>query len=359
VTIESNFLHKMSHTNVDNIESMDFVLNLDLLNGCVHLCDGCYINKSKKVDNWKEVLANAYSIASELNAKGLRFRELILGPTDIFSATNTVEILKDETFQKLLKLHEKTRITASCVFDNLNKERFTEIFNVLDNKELYKEEMILEFLVPLHTAKMINKESSYMENNKWALDFFKHKSPKVIDWSYVININNNELLKDNYLDVVKIIKEEFNTILEFNPGFFRSNNNRLIDNKLTYWKSFLQQILEGNHYSKICLTNLDKFHNTANTICLNLIEDEVFFSPFIYEQIIDKSEQFKLKSLEGDYILNRHVELQKEGFHYANKTNECADCSYLTACVGRNVLNFMEVKKKTECLFPEIFKAIG
>ncbi|MFP5386785.1 MAG: hypothetical protein ACLGHN_11940 [Bacteriovoracia bacterium] len=338
---------------------MDFVLNLDLLNGCVHLCDGCFINKSKKVNNWKEVLENAYSIASQLTAKGLRFRELILGPTDIFSATNTVEILKDETFQSLLRLHEKTRITASCVFDNLNKERFEEIFSVLDNKEYFKEQMILEFLVPLHTSKMLNQEPAYMENNKWALDFFKTKSPKIIDWSYVININNNELLQENYHRVVKIIKEEFNTILEFNPGFFRSNNRTLIDNKLGYWKQFLQNIMVGNDYSKICLTNLDKFHNTANTICLNLIEGNVYFSPFIYEQIVDTSEQFRLQSLNADYIMNRHVELQTEGYCYANKTSQCADCSFLTACVGRNVLNFMESKQKTECMFPEFFKQIG
>ena len=53
--IENNFFQKMSVTNEDNINSMDFVLNLDILNGCVHACDGCYINKFKKVKNWESI----------------------------------------------------------------------------------------------------------------------------------------------------------------------------------------------------------------------------------------------------------------------------------------------------------------
>ncbi len=356
MTIEKNFLHKMTNTNIDNIESMDFVLNLDILDGCVHFCDGCFVRKNNDIKNWDTVLEKALTIAKELTSKGLRFRELILGPTDFFSAHNTKAILLDPRFQSLLTLNEKTRITASCVFDSLDKNHFLEIFNILDDTRYFRKEMILEFLVPLHAEKMLNKEAQYIQDNKWALEHFKNKSPKVIDWSYVININNNELLKNNYMTVVDTIKREFNTILEFNPGFFRTNNNQLIDKNLTYWKGFLQKILEGNHYSNLCLTSLDKHHNTANTICLNLIGDKVYFSPFIYEQIIEASDLFAVTPLDGETILNKHLDLQKQGFRYAEKTKECIDCEFLTPCVGRNVLNYMEVKNKEDCLFPDKFK---
>lgn len=356
MTIETGFLKKMSITNQDNINSMDFVLNLDLLNGCAHLCDGCFINKTKVVHNWEQVLDDALTVATNLSRKGLRFRELVLGPTDIFSAINTIDVLTHPKFQKLLTLHEKTRITATCVFDNLNKERFEQIFSILDNQDLYREEMILEFLVPLHTKKMLDKDQKYFDENKWALDFFKNKTPKVIDWSYVININNNDLLKDNYDNVVKTIKTEFNTILEFNPGFFRTNNRALIDKNLGYWKGFLQQILQGKDVSNYCLTNLDRFHNTANTICLNFIEGGVYFSPFIYEQIVDLSDDFKLESLDGQAVISKHESLQVEGFNYACQTQQCQDCPALTSCVGRNVLNYMKVKNQTGCLFPDVFR---
>lgn len=362
MTIEADYLNKMIRTNLDNVHSMDFVLNLDLLNGCVHLCDGCFVNKTKVVKDWEEVLENALKIATELDAKGMRFREVILGPTDFFSATNTAQILKHKTFQKLLAIHEKTRITASCVFENLNRDNFLELFAILDDKANYREKMIMEFLVPLNTAKMVARDEKYMADNKWVLSFFQDKSPKVIDWSYVININNNQLLQDNFHGVVEMIKTEFNTILEFNPGFFRSNNNKVIDKNLSYWKGFLQNTLAGRDVTQIHatnLTNVNKLHNTVNTICLNLFEGGVYFSPFIYEQIIDTSEQFKLESFDGAHIIGRHLELQQRGYDYALKTKECADCGHLTACVGRNVLNFMEETNKVECLFPQVFKEMA
>lgn len=359
MTIENDFMQKMCNTNLDNINSMDFVLNLDLLNGCVHFCDGCFINKNKIVANPEEILDKAIEIAEGLSQKGLRFRELILGPTDFFSAKNTLSLLLNPKFQKLLTFNEKTRITASCVFDNIDKAHFIEIFKVLDNTELFREKMILEFLVPLNTKKMLSEDASYIEDNKWVLDFFKNSSPKVIDWSYVININNNDLLKNNYSRIVEFIKSEFNTIVEFNPGFFRTNNNKVVDNKLTYWKSFIQQIMQGNDFSDFCLTNLDKHHNTSNTICLNLIDDNVFFSPFIYEQIIDKSDAFKLSNLKAQTILDQHLLLQTSGFTYASKTSQCSDCEYLTSCVGRNVLNFMEANEKVDCLFPDAFRELA
>ena len=358
MTIEANFLEKMSTTNLDNIESMDFVLSLDLLNGCVHSCDGCYVNKTKKVENWESTLEEAYTLARDFTEKGLRFREIILAPTDFFSANNTEEVLLHPTFQKLLRLHEKTRITAACIFDGLYKERFTKIFSILDNKEFFKETMILEFLVPLNTKKMIGHDPKYIGDNKWALDFFKNNSPKVIDWSYVINIHNNELLKNHYVEVVDKIKTEFNTILEFNPGFFRSNNNQLIDKNLAYWKNFLQNILENNDHKNIYLTNVDKHHNTANTICLNFYDNGVFFSPFIYEQIIDTHDAFKVDGMSASEIMEKHTELQARSFEYSKKTKECSDCEYLVACVGRKVLNYMEIKNLTDCLFPEKFKQL-
>lgn len=358
MAIEVDFLNKMSKTNLDNIESMDFVLSLDLLNGCVHSCEGCYVRKNKVAENWEEILEKAYQLARDFTAQGLRFRELILAPTDFFSAKNTKEVLNHPTFQKLLSLNTKTRITASCIFDGINQEEFESIFRILDNPKLFRKDMILEFLVPLNTKKMLAEDDAYIKDNKWVLDFFQRNTPKVIDWSYVINIHNNELLKENYLKVVEKIKLEFNTILEFNPGFFRSHNNVLISKNLTYWKGFLQDILERNDHRDIYLTNIDKHHNTANTICLNFYEEGVYLSPFIYEQIIDTHENFKVQSLSASEIIERHVELQTQSFAYAEKTQECSDCEYLTACVGRNVLNYMENNQITECLFPQKFKEI-
>ena len=67
-----------------------------------------------------------------------------------------------------------------------------------------------EFLIPLNSNKIIEKDAEYIAANKWVLDYFDQSTPKVIDWSYVVNIHNNEKLKANYIDkgLVKFIYRE-------------------------------------------------------------------------------------------------------------------------------------------------------
>lgn len=356
---EKNYFERMSKTNPDNIFSMNFSLAIDVLNGCFHSCGGCFVNRYKAGKNWKETLLQARKVADGLMEQGIKFSEVVLAPTDLFSANNTLDVLRDPDFQALMNLHPETRITTSCVFDKLDRNRFLEVFSILEDTKAYREKMILEFLVPVHTEKLLSKDPSYVENNLWAMNHFKHNSPKIIDWSFVVNINNNEALKTHFDEATQIVRDTFGTILEFNPGFFRSNNDRVILQHLDYWKEFMSFVLDRGQPLEYTLSDVDRYHSANNLIALNFYQGNVYFSPFLYEQILEIDERFKLASLDGTEIVKKHMELQFDAFRYAEKTEECSDCHLLATCAGRNVLNFMEQREIKACPLPEKYREMA
>ncbi len=352
MVVKPGLLERSRTTNRSYIESVDFVLNLDLLNGCAHSCHGCFVDKKRELKGQEQMLEQAHRVAGNLSRRNWRLREIVLGPTDFFSATNAQDILKMPLFRELFHFHPQTHFTVPCVFSPLDRRKFSEIFDLLDNPAWFRQDLELEFLVLSNVEKILREDPAYMRDNFWAIDFFKRQTPKVVEWFYLINMQKDMLLRHRYLEIMDIVADKFETILEFSPGFFRSQNHKLSEQTLKSWKDFLEHLVERDDYYGMCFTDWDKEHSTANTIFLNFIDDKIYFSPFIYEQIVDTSELLRVQDLSAEAILEQHMQLQKQGFEYAQKTRECMDCEHLVSCVGRNVLNIMQLRGMTECIFP-------
>lgn len=353
--IEANLYKLMSTSEVKDaiqLDSMDFVLNLEVLNKCKHSCLGCYVNRRNSVDDVD--LSIALQIARDLSDKGYRFREVILSPTDIFSCDNALQILKDPNFHELMRIHPKTRITTTAMFENLDTARFLEIFDVLDNPEYFKEDMILEFLVPMNVQKMLAGDVSYLQDHQRALNFLKNSTPKIVDWSFVVNVHYDADFIYNFDELTRIAKHDFDTVIEFLPSFFRTGKDHLIAEHLETWKQFLSRAVTDDNYTKVMLTIADKYHNAESTLVLNYRKNELYISPFIYEQIVHSHPSLKVSPLTADAAVQRFYETQGEQYGYAmEKTTECGSCEYLNTCVGRNVISFMEMNKLTNCIYPK------
>lgn len=333
------------------IDQMDFVLNLEVLNKCKHSCLGCFVNRKNSVDDVN--LQTALELAQDLDSKGYRFREVILSPTDIFSCDNALEILKDPAFHALMRIHPKTRITTTAMFENLDTARFLEIFDVLDNPEYFKPDMILEFLVPMNVQKMLAGDVQYLEDHQRALNFLKNHTPKIVDWSFVVNVHHDQDFIDNFDKLTQIAREEFDTIIEFLPSFFRTGKDHLIADHLETWKQFLSKAVTDENYRDVMLTIADKQHNAQNTLVLNYRKNKLFISPFIYEQIVHSHPILAVEELTADAAIQRFDDSQVEQYQYASKTDECGSCQYLNTCVGRNVISFLEMNKLSKCIYPK------
>lgn len=353
--IEDNLYKLMSTSEVKDaiqLDSMDFVLNLEVLNKCKHSCLGCFVNRRNSVDDVD--LSIALQIARDLSDKGYRFREVILSPTDIFSCDNALQILKDPNFQELMRIHPKTRITTTAMFENLDTARFLEIFDVLDNPEYFKPDMILEFLVPMNVQKMLAGDVAYLEDHQRALNFLKNSTPKIVDWSFVVNVHYDADFIYNFDELTRIAKDDFDTVIEFLPSFFRTGKDHLIAEHLETWKQFLSRAVTDDNYTNVMLTIADKYHNAESTLVLNYRKNELYISPFIYEQIVHSHQSLKVSPLTAEAAVQRFYETQGEQYGYAlEKTAECGSCEYLNTCVGRNVISFMEMNNLTNCIYPK------
>lgn len=334
------------------LEHMDFVLNLEVLNKCKHACVGCFVNRRNSVDDVD--LNKALAIATELSEQGYRFREVILSPTDIFSCDNALEILNDPAFHALMRIHPKTRITSTAMFENMDTQRFLEIFDVLDNRDFFKEDMIIEFLVPMNVQKMLAGDVQYLEDHQRALNFLKNHTPKIVDWSFVVNVHHDQDFIDNFDRLTQIARDDFDTVIEFLPSFFRTGKNHLIADHLETWKQFLQNTINDDNYMNAMLTIADKHHNSFNTLVLNYRKNELYISPFIYEQIVHSHPKLKVEPLTATAAVERYQDSLGEQYLYAaTKTKECGTCPYLNTCVGRNVISFMEMNNLKNCIYPK------
>ena len=354
MSLDKNLYELMSTSEVSDasdIESMDFVLNLEVLNACGHHCPGCFVQR--KNDLAEVDLDSALSLVRSMDEKGLRFREVILSPTDMFSAINVMDVLTDPTFHEILRVHPKTRITTTAMFEDLNWDNFIAVFEALDNPDWYKPDMIMEFLVPLNPAKVLSRDPDYHKQFKRVLDFFKYETPKEIDWSFVVNVHHDPELIKHFDELTQIVRDEFNTIIEFLPSFFRSGNDTRVLSYLNIWREFISETVTEDNFRDIMLTIADHNHNGFNTIVVNYKKGNLYISPFIYEQILSEYPELKVDGLTADDVIAKSQELIGQQFAYVSETTECSDCEYLAACVGRNVLSFMEIKDVKDCIYPK------
>lgn len=352
--LDNNLFELMSTSEVANaadIETMDFVLNLEVLNGCAHHCNGCFVRRKNQLLDVD--LDTALELALSMNKTGLRFREIILSPTDIFSATNSLEVLEDPRLHELLAIHPKTRITTTAMFEDLDWENWLAVWALLDNPDYFRSDMIMEFLVPINPEKILEGDEKYYADFQRALDFMRYETPKEVDWSFVVNVQYDPLIAENYDELTRIAREEFNTTIEFLPSFFRTGNDMLIKDHLAQWRTFLRDVVNEDNVGHTMLTIADKNHNGLNTIVVNYRRGSLYISPFIYEQILYEYPELKVDGFGANAVMDKVEELIVKQVQYAPQTTECVGCDYMMSCVGRNVLSFMEIKGIKDCVFPK------
>jgi len=352
--IEEDLYEKMSNSEVKTVfdnDKMDFVINLELLNGCAHACTGCFVNRKNEIVATD--VKKALKLAQELTEKGLRFREVIISPTDIFSATNTNDILLNDDFQAMLKLNDKTRITTTAMFNGTDLSDVKRVFDILDNPDYFRTNMIMEFLVPMEADKIVADDAEYFNKHMEIINYFKESTPKVVDWSFVVNVHHDDILIDNFEQITDTVRNKYEGIIEFLPSFFRTGNTDLIIKHLGQWKEFLSNTVNRDNYQKLMVTIADLHHNGFNTIVMNYRKGNLYVSPFIYEQILMADEEMLLDDSNVEKLFDKLGELTADQYRYAHKTEECGTCEYFSTCVGRNVLSFMESKGITQCIYPK------
>jgi MoaA/NifB/PqqE/SkfB family radical SAM enzyme len=323
-------------------------INVEALRGCLHSCTGCFVNRVNNYNEHDIVLAN--QIAKGFADKGFRIKEVVLSPTDPFSAVNTVEILESKLWSNMFSYDPDTLFVSTAYFEKLEITKLEEVFNVFKNSKNYAKDLTFEFFVPMNPTKLIDRDPEYTEQIDKVLTWFREECPYYVDWAFATNVYDSAYLRDNFMELTDIVRDKYDTIIEILPSFFRSNDNELVKKSLKTWGDFSKEVITKDTYRKILWTCGDKYHATSNQITVNIRNGKCYISPFVYEQILYENESMLVEPTTSA-IIKKVEELTEQQYRFAEKHEPCNDCSFLAACVGRNILNILEYERMDGCIY--------
>lgn len=350
--IKDNLFDRMNiaaDVNVDLSKSKAFYvfLNIDILNGCEFSCAGCYVNKGVNSSDLDSDLQSLANIADEINNSDLHLEEVALGPTDFFSAKNIVQVLTHPNFKRLFSNNKTKFVMISTL-----KASESEIREKLSLLESAVPHLDIDLLIATDVDEFLTNPD-YIKTMKRKWEILK-QSKLLFDPAFQVNIHPANLLKydaDNLANLASKIREEFDTILEFNPSILRVKHRNRGEN-LKFWMEVVQENMRKNA-DKFTYTMLNKSHSGVNNLVVNFRKGSFYVCPFIYENVFIYNDNYLIKRNSEQYHLSDLLAAQEQFFvsqmQYSEKTNDCTGCEYLVSCTYKKVLTYMEENQIKDC----------
>ena len=332
-------------------EEIRIRINCEFLHKCEFACAGCYVNRrSSNFDTRKlEILSNTVDMFRQ---NGARFDEIILGPTDFFAAENTEALFKEKLFTDIFKDGDVvlTLLTTLQSDDETILERITAV-----NDTLTHPDQEIEALVVFDLQRVINEDMEYVRELQHKLRLLDRFVPAV-DYALQMNIQDTTKLGGFTLaSITTFVREHFDTIVEFNPSFLRTGKKKIVDGILDSWNSMLEEQINESNKDDITYTMANPYHAGFNEITYNFHDGDLYMCPFIYENVFDKDERFKVSKSNGDFytwedFINHDQHAKITQFSYTGETDDCAYCPYVMSCISKHVLYYMHVHKLKGCM---------
>jgi len=349
-----DFMCKSNHFNEEAPQTKSFQIkfNLEFLRGCDFKCKGCFVNRRMTYDELDLDIIN--KAASDFKDNGYDFDEIILGPTDIFAATNSEEILMEPKFQSLF--NDNVVLVLLTTLQSTDG-RIKQIIETVNKLTTCKE---IEFLIAADIDKLSTFDKDYTELLKHKIQLLNGFNADV-EYALIINIED---FNDSKFDIAKTsnyVRENFNTVLEFNPSFARAKNGRINKAILDSWNKKLLEDVTNATREKILFTMANMTDSGWTEKTYNYSNGYFYTCPFIYENVFDKSEHFKIPKSDGNFyrledFTTSNLNVDIDQFKYAEITTECNDCKYLTSCTSKQILHYMKKYDMGDCIMPkEVF----
>ncbi len=338
------------------INSLKIRFNLELLKGCEFKCPGCYVTRNNSYcEKDLEIVLDA---ASKFLNEGYDFNEVILGPTDFFVANNTIDIISNPKFVNLF-VSPRIFLTIVSTLQTNDHEILKRIDIINEN---FDSKTCIELLIIFDLEKALSNDQEYIEFMKHKLNLLQNINGPV-EYAFQINIQDTSGMDNFKLSyLTKFVREEFGTIFEFNPSFMRSKNPEVLAETLKRWNEMLRsnsKAVKENNEEEYLFTMRNRNHGSFSEITYNFKNGFFYTCPFIYENVFDKSDSFKINPTRqdgfyelNDFLVHRH-KTDRDQFTYSNKTEECSNCVNLTSCVGKQILHYMENNNIKSCLLPK------
>lgn len=335
---------------IANADEFRVRINVEFLNGCEFDCAGCFVKrKSAYTDSDMNVLVDT---VEKFRKSGYTFDEIILGATDFFGAYNSLEVIQDERFSKLF---ESGDVVLTLLSTLQSTERYiVETIQEFNNALPY-EGLEVEVLIPVDVEKLHDYDLGYINLLKDKIELLQLFDAKV-DYALQLNIRDLDKEMENFdiVAITRLVREEFGTILEFNPSFMRSGNIGNVLNTLDKWNAILERNLNESNKNDVTLTISNKYHAGNNERTFTFKNGVLYTTPFIYENVVSLKPEFAITKTDEFYSIDDindfDVNCNISQYQYMSNTDECEDCQHVASCVSKLVLRYMEVNGIKKCL---------
>ena len=229
---------------LNKANNIRFRVNCEFLYSCAFHCAGCFVNRrsSQYDDHQLDVLLNTIEL---FRNNGLTFDEIILGPTDFFAAKNTAELLQEEKFKEIFKNGDVVLTILTTL--QTEEDEIRELIKVV-NENLTHPDQEIETLVVFNLERVMEENMDYVTELRTKLALLDQFNAKV-DYALQMNIQDTSKIKGYFTldNITKFVREQFNTIVEFNPSFARTANSKIVTNTLDAWNSMLSSQIDENN----------------------------------------------------------------------------------------------------------------
>ena len=339
----------------------DVLIQMEVLAGCEQGCLGCFVDKAIDPVSNQQIIDRAKELADGVKRTGLNLREFVIGPTDLFSAKNTKEVLNNPVVQQIMREHTGARIASPAKFDKASMEKVREIFNILDDDDKFRRDMIIEFIMPIGRINEMLDDDDYYKSVMEKVEFFKNDTPEQMDWSWTLQASNvvgKQIDKEKYKRLVKRSVEDFGTIMEMNPAFSRAPNQLVQRNNLFGWNKFLSSVIDEESSKEAVMSMANLYCNSINFVGLTIVPGEngptTHLNVMLHEQAFFlQNKNLDVTGLTFEEILQRKNELVTKGINRSSKVKDCQDCQYAVACANRLVFEAQESLNVNGCVLPK------
>lgn len=366
MAMQDSYCKQMRYSGPESLSPKDAVkfdvlIQMEVLAGCEQGCLGCFVDKAIDPESNQQIINRAKELADGVKRTGLNLREFVIGPTDLFSAKNTKEVLNNPVVQQIMHEHTGARIASPAKFDKASMDKVKEIFNILDDDNKFRRDMIIEFIMPIGRINEMLDDDDYYKSVMEKVEFFKNDTPKQMDWSWTLQASNvvgKQIDKEKYKRLVKRSVEDFGTIMEMNPAFSRAPNQLVQRNNLFGWNKFLSSVIDEESSKEAVMSMANLYCNSINFVGLTIVPGEngptTHLNVMLHEQAFFlQNKNLDVTGLTFEEILQRKNELVTKGINRSSKVKDCQDCQYAVACANRLVFEAQESLNVNGCVLPK------
>ncbi len=336
-------------------DASNYYLNItfEVLHGCKWSCKGCHVDLTGQNGMDETETTKMLGLLEDFKQNSYAPFIAFVGPTDFFTATNTVEFLRSPDVIKIL--HEFKRISFLTTYLDSETDQINEVCAVLN--ELYSD-VELEINISIEPGQIMNKKYlAVLQRNKnlveKKLDAFKYIRTFGIFNVFDYSVTKIAETLFNYDYVHKEIEHLFETTVDYNFSLGRRTDltGEEFEKTVRQISDLFDDAISGERvkflrfsFGKLTDSLIEKQYNYRN--------GEFFTSPLLYERFVSFRPEFKIPIVKWKAHEFEQWEFDLQISQYANveDKDECGSCHYLGSCIDRGVLHLMDAYGIKQCV---------